>query len=148
MTRSFLNYYKKTHFSLWFLIQKSIYLRSLFPSFYSINFTSYKITYGAKVLACSFFSSSETTSESQKQLVTFRIFRSFRIWVQKFCQFLLGNNEGILERQFRQKCFSYIFTIRIRKQTLKLLLIYQLVGVKFTLQNALFYFHFVFEKST
>ena len=47
----------------------------------SIRFkrTSIQLTYGAKVLAqntCSFFSNSEIASESQKQLVKLRIFRS------------------------------------------------------------------------
>ena len=52
------------------------------------NYSTIQLTYGAKVLVqntCSFFSNSETTSENQKQLVRLRIFRSFRIWVQKFC---------------------------------------------------------------
>ena len=42
----------------------------------------FQLTYGAKVLVqntCSLFSNPETTSESQKQLVRLRIFRSFRI---------------------------------------------------------------------
>ena len=60
------------------------------------------------------------------------------------CQFLLENNEGILERQFGQKYFSYILTIRTRNQMLKLLLIYQLVELNLLYKNALFYF----EKST
>ena len=74
-----------------------------------------QVTYGAKVWAqntCSFFSSSETASESQKQLVRLRIFHSFlNMDSEILCQFLLGNNEGILERQFGQKSFSYILTI-------------------------------------
>ena len=60
------------------------------------------------------------------------------------CQFLLGNNEGILERQFGQKCFSYILT----KPNVETLVDISACRVKFTLQNALFYFLFVFEKST
>ena len=46
------------------------------------------------------------------------------------CQFLLGNNEGSLERQFGQKC-------TIRKQMLKLLLICQLVEL-----NLLYKMHY------
>ena len=102
------------------------------------------ITYGAKVLVqntCSFFSNSETTSENQKQLVRLRIFRSFRIWVQKFCvSFCYGiMKESLkdLERQFGQKCFSYILKIRIRNQMLKLLLIYQFVEL-----NLLYKMHY------
>ena len=50
------------------------------------------------------------------------------------CQFLLGNNEGILERQFGYKMF---FVHTIRKQMLKFLLIYQLVEL-----NLLYKIHY------
>ena len=42
-----------------------------------------------------------------------------------------------LERQFEQKCFSYILKIRIRNQMLKLLLIYQFVEL-----NLLYKMHY------
>ena len=89
----------------------------------------------AKVLAqntCSFFSNSETTSESQKQLVRLKNFSLFpNMGSEILCQFLLGNNEGILERQFRQKCFS-------PKPNVEALVDISACRVKFTLQNALF----------
>ena len=111
------------------------------------------ITYGAKVLVqntCSLFSNPETTSESQKQLVRLRIFRSFRIWVQKFCvSFCYGiMKESLkdLERQFGQKCFSYILKIRIRNQMLKLLLIYQFVELNLLYKMHYFTFFLSFKK--
>ena len=111
------------------------------------------LTYGAKVLVqntCSLFSNPETTSESQKQLVRLRIFRSFRIWVQKFCvSFCYGiMKESLkdLERQFGQKCFSYILKIRIRNQMLKLLLIYQFVELNLLYKMHYFTFFLSFKK--
>ena len=73
----------------YFLFEKTDNIFYFFQSS-RFEFISYYLilTDGAKVLAqntCLFFSNSETTSESQKQLVRLRIFRSFRIWVQKFC---------------------------------------------------------------
>ena len=60
------------------------------------------------------------------------------------CHFLLWNNEGMFERQFGQKCFSYILKIRM----LKLLLIYQFVELNLLYKMHYFTFFYVFEKST
>ena len=62
------------------------------------------------------------------------------------CQFLLGNNEGILERRFGQKCFSYILMIRIRNQMLKPLLIYQLVELNLLCKMHYFTFFLSLKK--
>ena len=136
-----------------FVLKQSSYLRVRIQKFLDEKEFKSKITYGAKVLVqntCSLFSNPETTSESQKQLVRLRIFRSFRIWVQKFCvSFCYGiMKESLkdLERQFGQKCFSYILKIRIRNQMLKLLLIYQFVELNLLYKMHYFTFFLSFKK--
>ena len=67
------------------------------------------------------------------------------------CQFLLGNNEGILERP-RKTVWTKMFFLYTHdwnpKRNVETLVDIAACRVKFTLQNALFYFLFVFQKST
>ena len=67
------------------------------------------------------------------------------------CQFLLGNNEGILERP-RKTVWTKMFFVHTHdsnsKANIETLVDISACRVKFTLQNALFYFLFVFQKSS
>ena len=67
------------------------------------------------------------------------------------CQFLLWNNEGIFERP-RKTVWTKMFFVHTQdsnpKPNVETLVDISVCRVKFTLQNALFYFLFVFQKST